>query len=99
MYIDDEILTFVKNGVEQIKNVSVAIIGCLDATIDVNAMGANISGAGKSVLVVEGVKKLHGIEYTPIEDRIETGTFLIAAAVRVVKYNFSTVKLKIFYLL
>jgi len=41
MYIDDEILTFVKNGVEQIKNVSVAIIGCLDATIDVNAMGAN----------------------------------------------------------
>ena len=41
MYIDDEILTFVKNGVEQIKNVSVAIIGCLDATIDVNTMGAN----------------------------------------------------------
>ncbi len=45
-----------------------------------NAMGANIHGAGGGTVVVEGVKKLHGVDYTPIGDRIEAGTFLIAAA-------------------
>ncbi len=35
-----------------------------------NTMGAKIRGAGSSVIVVEGVDKLHGIEYTPIPDRI-----------------------------
>ncbi len=45
-----------------------------------NAMGANIRGAGGGTVVVEGVKRLHGVEYTPIGDRIEAGTFLIAAA-------------------
>ncbi len=45
-----------------------------------NAMGAKIRGAGSSVIVVEGVDKLHGVEYTPIPDRIVAGTYLIATA-------------------
>ena len=45
-----------------------------------NAMGAKVQGAGGSTVVIEGVKRLHGIEYTPIGDRIEAGTYLIAAA-------------------
>ncbi len=45
-----------------------------------NTMGAKIRGAGSSVIVVEGVDKLHGIEYTPIPDRIVAGTYLIAVA-------------------
>ncbi len=45
-----------------------------------NLMGAKISGAGSSVIVIEGVKKLHGVEYTPIPDRIIAGTYIIAAA-------------------
>ena len=45
-----------------------------------NAIGAKISGAGSGTIVVEGVKKLTGGQYLPIPDRIEAGTFLIAAA-------------------
>ncbi len=45
-----------------------------------NAMGAKVRGAGGSVITVEGVKKLHGVEYTPIPDRIVAGTYIIAAA-------------------
>lgn len=45
-----------------------------------NAMGAKISGAGGSMIVVEGVKKLHSVTYTPIPDRIIAGTYAIAAA-------------------
>jgi UDP-N-acetylglucosamine 1-carboxyvinyltransferase len=44
-------------------------------------MGANIHGAGTSVIRVQGVAKLHGAEHTIIADRIETGTFLIAGAI------------------
>ena len=44
------------------------------------AMGARISGAGTDVISVEGVPALHGCEYTVMPDRIETGTFLAAAA-------------------
>ncbi len=46
----------------------------------INRMGGRISGAGSAVIVAEGVKTLHGAEYTPISDRIEAGTFLIACA-------------------
>jgi UDP-N-acetylglucosamine 1-carboxyvinyltransferase len=46
-----------------------------------NAMGARVSGAGSSVITVEGVKRLHGAEYRVLPDRIETGTFLVAAAI------------------
>ncbi|MBE7086576.1 MAG: UDP-N-acetylglucosamine 1-carboxyvinyltransferase [Clostridiales bacterium] len=45
-----------------------------------NAMGAKIKGAGGSTIVIEGVKRLHGVDYTPIGDRIEAGTYLIATA-------------------
>ncbi len=45
-----------------------------------NAMGAKIHGAGGGTIVIEGVRRLHGVEYTPIGDRIEAGTYLIAAA-------------------
>ena len=44
------------------------------------AMGARISGAGTDVISVEGVSALHGCDYTVMPDRIETGTFLAAAA-------------------
>jgi UDP-N-acetylglucosamine 1-carboxyvinyltransferase len=44
-----------------------------------NAMGANISGAGSPTITISGVKKLHGAEHEVIPDRIEAATFLIAA--------------------
>lgn len=43
-------------------------------------MGARIEGIGTDTLVVHGVEKLHGTEYAVMPDRIETGTFLVAAA-------------------
>ncbi|MFH1088692.1 MAG: UDP-N-acetylglucosamine 1-carboxyvinyltransferase [Patescibacteria group bacterium] len=46
-----------------------------------NQMGAKITGMGGHTLVVEGVDQLHGAELTIIPDRIEAGTFAIAAAV------------------
>jgi len=46
-----------------------------------NAMGAKISGAGTDMIVIEGVERLHGATYNVMPDRIETGTFLVAAAV------------------
>ncbi|MFA5134726.1 MAG: UDP-N-acetylglucosamine 1-carboxyvinyltransferase [Patescibacteria group bacterium] len=44
-------------------------------------MGAKISGEGTSVLTIKGVSSLHGAEHRVIPDRIEAGTFAIAAAV------------------
>ncbi|MBE7093639.1 MAG: UDP-N-acetylglucosamine 1-carboxyvinyltransferase [Clostridiales bacterium] len=46
-----------------------------------NAMGAKVQGAGTADVVIDGVEHLHGVDYTPMEDRIEAGTFLIATAV------------------
>jgi UDP-N-acetylglucosamine 1-carboxyvinyltransferase len=46
-----------------------------------NAMGAKISGIGTATLTIEGVKSLHGAEYKILPDRIETGTYLVAAAI------------------
>lgn len=45
------------------------------------SMGAKISGAGTDTLTIEGVEELRGSEYSVMPDRIETGTFLVAAAV------------------
>ncbi len=45
-----------------------------------NRMGAKVTGAGTQTIRIEGVTSLHGVEYTPIPDRIEAGTFLIASA-------------------
>lgn len=44
-------------------------------------MGAKIEGAGTRRIIIEGVKELHGAEHTVVPDRIEAGTFLIAAAI------------------
>ncbi|SSC09006.1 UDP-N-acetylglucosamine 1-carboxyvinyltransferase [bacterium endosymbiont of Bathymodiolus sp. 5 South] len=46
-----------------------------------NKMGAKISGIGTSIITVEGVSKLNSIEYSVCSDRIEVGTYLIAAAI------------------
>lgn len=45
-----------------------------------NCMGAKVRGAGSSSVVIEGVKTLKGCDFHPIPDRIEAGTFLVAAA-------------------
>lgn len=46
-----------------------------------NRMGAKIEGAGLGKITITGVTSLKGIDYTPIYDRIEAGTFMIAAAI------------------
>lgn len=46
-----------------------------------NKMGARIKGAGTSRMEIEGVEQLGGAEHTIIPDRIETGTFIVAAAI------------------
>jgi UDP-N-acetylglucosamine 1-carboxyvinyltransferase len=46
-----------------------------------SAMGANITGAGTDKLTIEGVETLRGCYYNVLADRIETGTFLVAAAI------------------
>jgi UDP-N-acetylglucosamine 1-carboxyvinyltransferase len=46
-----------------------------------NKMGARVTGAGTTRIVIEGVKELHGAEHEVIPDRIEAGTFLIAGAI------------------
>ena len=46
-----------------------------------NAMGAGISGAGSHVIEIEGVERLHGAEHTVVNDRIEAGTLMVAAAI------------------
>jgi UDP-N-acetylglucosamine 1-carboxyvinyltransferase len=47
----------------------------------INAMGGQISGAGTSTIVIDGVERLHGTDYDVLPDRIETGTFLVAGAI------------------
>lgn len=46
-----------------------------------NKMGAKIKGAGTDTIKIEGVESLHGTKHTVIPDRIETGTFMLAAAI------------------
>lgn len=46
-----------------------------------NSMGARITGAGTGVIRIEGVKELHGVEYTIMPDRIAGATYLAAAAI------------------
>lgn len=53
----------------------------VDVANFLNQMGAQISGAGTDTLVIEGVEKLHGTTYSVMPDRIETGTYLVAAAI------------------
>jgi UDP-N-acetylglucosamine 1-carboxyvinyltransferase len=46
-----------------------------------NAMGAKVRGAGTDTITIEGVEHLSGTEYSVLPDRIETGTYLVAAAI------------------
>jgi|SRR5579871_555533 len=66
-------------GVTEIKNAAKEpeiedLANCL------NAMGAKVEGAGTSQITVTGVSKLHGATYAVMPDRIETGTYAVAAA-------------------
>ncbi|MGB1108896.1 MAG: UDP-N-acetylglucosamine 1-carboxyvinyltransferase [Gammaproteobacteria bacterium] len=53
----------------------------IDLADCLNAMGAKVSGAGTDTLVIEGVERLHGTNYSVLPDRIETGTYLVAGAI------------------
>ncbi len=64
--------TIIENAAKEPEVVDLA--NCL------NTMGAHISGAGTSTITIEGVEKLHGGHYSVLPDRIETGTYLVAAA-------------------
>lgn len=52
----------------------------IDVATLLSNMGANIKGAGTNIIRIDGVEKLHGTNHTIIPDRIEAGTFMIAAA-------------------
>ena len=52
----------------------------VDLALCLNSMGARIKGAGSDTIVVEGVERLHGTTYSILPDRIETGTYLVGAA-------------------
>ena len=51
----------------------------VDLALFLKAMGANIKGEGSDTITIEGVEKLHECEYSMVSDRIEAGTYLIAA--------------------
>lgn len=53
----------------------------VDTANFLNQIGAKITGAGTDQIIIEGVEKLRGGTYGVVPDRIETGTFLVAAAV------------------
>lgn len=65
-------LTIIENAAREPEIVDVATL--------LNNMGANIKGAGTDVIRIQGVKQLHGCRHTIIPDRIEAGTYMIAAA-------------------
>ncbi len=52
----------------------------VDLAVFLNSMGAKIQGAGTDRIVIQGVDSLHGARHTVLPDRIETGTYLVAAA-------------------
>lgn len=64
--------TIIENAAKEPEIVDVATL--------LNAMGANIKGAGTDVIRIKGVKQLHGCTHSIIPDRIEAGTYMIAAA-------------------
>lgn len=53
----------------------------VDLAMFLNSCGARISGAGESVIVIEGVERLHSVQYAIMPDRIVAGTYMSAAAV------------------
>ncbi|MGN7469232.1 UDP-N-acetylglucosamine 1-carboxyvinyltransferase [Brevibacillus sp. SAFN-007a] len=65
-------VTIIENAAREPEIVDVATL--------LNNMGANIKGAGTDVIRIQGVERLHGCRHTIIPDRIEAGTYMIAAA-------------------
>jgi len=65
-------LTVIENAAREPEVIDLA--NCL------NAMGAKVGGAGSDVITIEGVERLSGTNHRIMPDRIETGTFLVAAA-------------------
>jgi len=65
--------TVLKNAAREPEIVDLA--NCL------NAMGASVSGAGTSEIVIEGVQRLHGATHPVVVDRIELGTYMLAPAI------------------
>ncbi|MBP1684528.1 MAG: UDP-N-acetylglucosamine 1-carboxyvinyltransferase [Deltaproteobacteria bacterium] len=53
----------------------------VDLAHALTAMGARITGAGEDMITIEGVPALHGLDFSILPDRIEAGTFMIAAAI------------------
>jgi UDP-N-acetylglucosamine 1-carboxyvinyltransferase len=53
----------------------------VDVATFLNQMGAKIKGAGNSTVYIDGVKKLSSMEYTPIPDRLEAATFMMATSI------------------
>ncbi|BCB25531.1 UDP-N-acetylglucosamine 1-carboxyvinyltransferase [Sulfurimicrobium lacus] len=60
------------------------------------AMGADIEGAGSDVITIHGVERLHGASYSVMPDRIEAGTFLVAAAATQGKVKLRNIRPDIF---
>jgi UDP-N-acetylglucosamine 1-carboxyvinyltransferase len=65
-------ITVIENAAREPEVVDLA--NCL------NAMGARVQGAGSDVITIDGVDRLHGARYRVMPDRIESGTYLAAAA-------------------
>ena len=53
----------------------------VDLALLLNKMGANVKGAGTETLTIVGVESLHGADHNVVQDRIEAGTFMVAAAI------------------
>lgn len=68
----------------------------LDLANCLKAMGANIEGAGSDVITIHGVERLHGARYSVMSDRIEAGTFLVAAAATQGKVKLRNIRPDIF---
>jgi len=68
------------DGVTQIINAALEP-EVVDLAHMLNAMGAKVTGAGTSTIQVEGVRELHGVVHRVLPDRMEAGTFAIAAAI------------------
>jgi len=66
-------ITTLKNAAKEPEIVNLAEI--------LNCMGARITGAGTDIITIEGVESLHPVEASVIADRIEAGTFMIAAGI------------------
>jgi UDP-N-acetylglucosamine 1-carboxyvinyltransferase len=65
-------VTIIENAAREPEIVDVATL--------LNNMGANIKGAGTDIIRIQGVDRMHGCRHTIIPDRIEAGTYMIAAA-------------------